>query len=277
MKKAIVALVPVLHSGYINFFKKDFDVLYILGETILEKWERNVNLHRDLRRVDQNEIARLIENANLVPEVKVLEENMISLLSTFDVIVMPDEDVSHWFSEKFLPNKEIIFENIFLRWNKPISTTEMQVPPDRVISEDDLHREFIKKAVELSKQSANWWRQIGTLLVKNGSVIASSYNRHVPTQYNIEVYGDLRADFNAGEYHELSNSIHGEASLIAWCAKEGIKTSGTDLYVTTFPCPTCAKLVVDAGIKRVFYKDGYSLADAEMVLKNAGIEIVLVK
>ena len=277
MKKAIVALVPVLHSGYINFFKKDFDVLYILGETILEKWERNVNLHRDLRRIDQSEIARIIESSGIVKKVEVLETNLLEKLSSFDVLVMPDEDVSHWFVEKFIPERNVVFENIFLRWNKPVSTTELTIPPDRKITSEEFHREIMSKATELSKQSANWWRQIGSIAIKEGKVLATAFNRHVPTQYNIEVYGDLRSDFDAGEHHELSNSIHGEAALVAYCANNGISLKDSYLYVTTFPCPTCAKLVVDAGIKRVFYKDGYSLADAEMVLKNAGIEIVLVK
>ncbi len=277
MKKAIVALVPVIHSNYLKFFEKDVDVLYIIGESILEKWDHNIHLHRDLRRIDQQKIAQLIEKSNLVKKVFVLEEKNISELLEYENIIMPDEDVSRWFADKFLPEKRVSFENIFLRWNKPVSTTEMQIVPDRVITEEAIHKDFIGKAEILSEKSANWWRQIGALAVLDGRVIASSYNRHVPTQYNIEVYGDLRADFNAGEHHELSNSIHAEASLIAKCAKDGIKISGADLYVTTFPCPTCAKLVADAGIKRVFYKDGYSLADAEDVLKNVGVEIILVK
>ncbi|HLN18769.1 MAG TPA: deaminase, partial [Patescibacteria group bacterium] len=60
-------------------------------------------------------------------------------------------------------------------------------------------------------------------------------------------------------------------------AKDGISLNNTNLYVTTFPCPTCAKLIAEAGIKKVYYESGYSLSDAEDILKNAGIEIILVK
>ena len=83
--------------------------------------------------------------------------------------------------------------------------------------------------------------------------------------------------FDAGEKHHLSNSIHAEASLVGKAAKDGIRLNNTNLYVTTFPCPTCAKLVAEAGIKKVYYQDGYSLSDAEDILKNSGVELILVK
>lgn len=277
MKKALIALVPVIHANYLHLFKKYPDTLYILGESVLEEWECYKNLIRDLRRMDQDGMAQMIRGAGLVGSVKVLEKANIAELHEFESFVMPDEDVSHWFAETFLKGKKIEFEPIFLRWDKPMSTQELEVPPDRTVTTNSFHKEMMEGATKLSQKSANWWRQIGTLAVQDGKIIAVGFNKHVPTQQNIEVYGDLRLCFDFGECHELSNSIHGEASLVAYAAKKGISLSGADLYVTTFPCPTCAKLIAEAGIKRVFYKDGYSLSDAEDVLKNADIEIILVQ
>jgi dCMP deaminase len=279
-EKILIALVPVIHVKYLELFKKYPDHLYILDNSVLEKWDRFENLKRDLRTIDQKTVFDFIKKSQLLKKVDLLTlDNLNEITDTKNIsIVMPNEDVSHWFAEQFLADKNVEFENVFLRWNKPVSTQELEISNDRIITSDQAHKELISKAAELSKQSANWWRQIGTLVTdSNGSIILSAFNRHVPTQENMAAYGDLRMCFDAGEHHHLSNSIHAEASLIGKAAKDGISLNNTNLYVTTFPCPTCAKLVAEAGIKKVYYQDGYSLSDAEDILKNAGVEIILVK
>jgi dCMP deaminase len=278
-KKILIALVPVIHIKYLELFKKYPNHLYVLDNSILEKWDSFEYLKRDLRTVDQKTIFNFIEKSGIFKKVDLLTEDKLKDLSKSDLsIVMPNEDVSHWFAEQFLSDKKVEFENVFLRWNKPVSTQELEVSKDRIITQEEAHRELIKKANDLKEDSANWWRQIGTLVTNpNGEIILSAFNRHVPTQENMAIYGDLRMCFDAGQHHELSNSIHAEASLIAKAAKDGISLKDTNLYVTTFPCPTCAKLIAETGIKKVYYQDGYSLSDAEDILKNAGVEIILVK
>lgn len=280
-KKILIALVPVIHIKYLKLFKKYPDHLYILDNTILKKWDRFKNLKRDLRTIDQVTICDFIKNSGILKKVDLLTSANLKKLLALEKdtsIVMPDEDVSHWFAEKFLPDTKVKFENVFLRWNKPVSTQELEVPNDRIITHEKAHQELIGKANKLKEKSANWWRQIGALITDaKGSIILSAFNRHVPTQENIAAYGDLRMCFDAGEHHHLSNSLHAEASLVAKSAKDGISLNNTNLYVTTFPCPTCAKLVVEAGIKKVYYQGGYSLSDAEDILKNAGVEIILVR
>ena len=281
-KKILIALVPVIHIKYLELFKKYPDHLYILDNTILEKWDKFENLKRDLRTIDQKTIFNFIKKSDLLKKVDLLTlDSLGGLLNSEEEnisIVMPDEDVSHWFAEKFLPNEKVEFENIFLRWNRPVSTQELEVSSDRIITHEKVHEELLGKANELKEKSANWWRQIGALVTdQKGSIILSAFNRHVPTQENMAVYGDLRMCFDAGENHHLSNSIHAEASLIGKAARDGISLNNTYLYVTTFPCPTCAKLIAEAGIKKVYYQDGYSLSDAEDILKNAEVEIILVK
>lgn len=278
-KKILIALVPVIHIKYLELFKKYPDHLYILDDTILEKWDKFENLKRDLRSIDQKTVCDFIQKSNILKKVGLLTlENLAALEEKKASIVMPDEDVSRWFAEKFLSDRKVEFESVFLRWNRPVSTQELEVSADRIITSEKAHQELIGKADALKERSANWWRQIGALVTDaKGSVILSAFNRHVPTQENMAVYGDLRMCFDAGENHHLSNSIHAEASLIGKAARDGISLDGTNLYVTTFPCPTCAKLVAEAGIKKVYYQSGYSLSDAEDILKNAGVEIVLVK
>jgi len=272
---ALICLVPVIHIKYLDLFKKYPKNLYVLGTSLLKKWPEFKKLERDLRRVDPYLIATFIKNSNIVENVKVLELENLNELKNYKII-LPKEDISQWLYENYFKKNEIIFEDIFLRWNKLISTQELEVNPDRKITEEEFHKEMILKTKELAKKSANWWRQLGVLLVKDGKILCEAFNKHVPTQENISVYGDLRMCFDAGENYQLSNSIHGEALLIANCAKKGIATENSDLYVTVFPCPTCAKLIAESGIKRVFYTSGYSLSDAEDIFKAYDIELVLV-
>jgi dCMP deaminase len=281
-KKILISLIPVIHIKYLELFKKYPDHLYVLGDSILKKWDRFKNLKRDLRSINQKTICNFIKNSGILKKVDLLTLANLEKLTNSEeeniLIVMPDEDVSRWFAEEFLHGRKVKFENVFLRWNKPVSTQELEVASDRIITQEKAHRELIKKANKLKEKSANWWRQIGALITDvKGSITLSAFNRHVPTQENIAIYGDLRMCFDAGENHHLSNSIHAEASLIGKAAKDGIGLNDTNLYVTTFPCPTCAKLIAEAGIKKIYYKNGYSLSDAEDILKNAGVELILVK
>jgi len=279
-EKILIALVPVIHVRYLDLFEKYPDHLYILSNDILKQWGKFKFLKRDLRTIDQSKIYDLLKKSNLLRKVDLLTAGTIKELQKNKEISisMPDEDVSHWVANTFFPNRDIIFENIFLRWNRPVSTQELKVSPDRIISSEQFAKDLIKQTELLKEKSANWWRQIGALVTdENNKILLSSFNRHVPTQENIAVYGDLRSCFDAGEHHELSNSIHAEASLIGIAAKKGISLKNKNIYVTTFPCPTCAKLIAEAGLKKVYYKSGYSLSDAEDVLGNAGIELILVK
>ena len=243
--------------------------------SLLSKWHDYNKLERDLRRIDPYLMAKFVKNSNFVENVEVLELENLKELEDF-TIVLPSEDISKWLQENYFDKHDIIYEETFLRWNKPVSTQELEVNPNIKITEEEFHKEMISRTKNLAKKSANWWRQLGVLLVRDNKIICESFNKHVPTQENISVYGDLRMCFDAGEHHELSNSIHGEAYLIAKCAKEGISVENCDLYVTVFPCPTCAKLIAESGIKRVFYSSGYSLSDAEDILKANGVELIMV-
>jgi dCMP deaminase len=167
--------------------------------------------------------------------------------------------------------------NVFLRWTKQISTTEFEVPPDRKMTRDAFALELLDTLTDEAQKSPDWWRQIAAAIVRDGEVIAIAHNKHYPSQHALTINGDPRSNLDAGQGPGIYTSIHAEAWAIAQAAKKGISTEGTDIYVTTFPCPACARLLVEAGIARVFYRKGYSLLDAEEILKNAGVEIILVE
>jgi dCMP deaminase len=128
-----------------------------------------------------------------------------------------------------------------------------------------------------SELSSDWWRQIGAVFVKEGKVLYKAHNHHLPSDFHLGTFGDPRSNFDKGEKPEIYTSIHSEANIVAMGAKEGVSLKGGSIYVTTFPCSNCARLLCEAGVKKVFYKNGYSRLDAENIFKSYGVEIVLVK
>ena len=201
----------------------------------------------------------------------------LAIASINNQIVMPDEDLMRYFAEKYLPDCQITFEKVFLRWDKPITLRENIIDPNRVISQKDFDKQMMKLAFAAADKSSDWWRQIGAVAVKGDKVLFARYNRHLPSPNSPYENGDPRNNFDAGEHLDLYTSIHAEAGIIAEAAKKGVSLDGATIYSTTFPCPVCAKLIVEAGIKKVFYSSGYSLIDAEKLFKQYEIDIILVK
>lgn len=283
MQTAIVAFVPVIHAGYLDFFKRYPGTLFVIGPEFYPEFPK---LERDLRSLRPIDIQKALGALSVSTEVCLLEKGMERDLKRYR-IVMPSDELSVAFAEKYLSEASVIFEPIFLRWNRIITTSESVVPPDRTISHDDFDREMMGRTKTEAHKSSDWWRQIGAIAVRGSEILVSAYNRHLPNDISMDVYGDPRSNFDAGEQldqklsiditpNDLSTAIHAEANMIAQAARQGIKLEGASCYVSTFPCPTCAKLIAEAGIKKVFYEKGYSLVDAERVLRTYQIEIVLV-
>lgn len=269
----LIAFVPALHKGYIDLFKKYPDDLGILGADIIADFTA---LTRDCRVVDPETIKLAIESLNIFSSVRVLSKSDLANLAKSALpIVMPDEDVSHELAKQYFKDR-VMFESIFLRWDGMKTLRENTVAPNRKISTDDFARSMISLATVEATKSSDWWRQVGTAIAKDGTVIALSHNKHLPTDYHLDVEGDPRTNFDAGVRIDLSTAIHSEALAIAQSAKIGTSLSGADAFVTTFPCPNCARLLAEAGVRTVYYHKGYSLLDAEEILKAYGIEIVLV-
>jgi dCMP deaminase len=107
--------------------------------------------------------------------------------------------------------------------------------------------------------------------------VYKAHNLYVPADQTPYDEGDPRSNFTGGKHFESSLAIHAEAQLVAQAAKEGISLKGVDIYCDTFPCPPCAKQLAYSGVKRVFYRNGYSVLDGERILKSQGVEIIFVK
>lgn len=272
--KTIIAYIPVLHQGYIDFFQKNkAELILVMGRSVTDQFRP---LAKDIRALDPEMIVSSIEALKLAKKVEIIELEDLEKIDD-QQLIMPDEVVSRTIAGRYFLDKKIKFDNVFLRWDSKKSLTSTLVDPDQKITKATLHHKFIQKADKESAKSADWWRQVGAVIAKDGKIILSGHNTHLPSEQQPYIDGDPRADFHKGEHIDKSTALHAEAGLIAQAAKEGISLSGTSLYVTTFPCPNCAKLIAHSGIKKVYFEQGYSMVDGERVMKEAGVELIRVE
>lgn len=291
MRKTIVAYFPVIHRGVINFINTFSDhMVLLLGNDVLDRLslgeEGILSLRRDPRIIQEVEMVNLVNAIRSKvsnQDTRVLRLDNIKYLDGVEEIVMPDEDVTRLFAQKFLSKfkGKIIYSQTFLRWDMPKSLSEIPPNCDTTIHINDLKKIglsiFVEKAFEVSSKSSDWWRQVGAIMIKDGKVILAAYNHHLPTEYQPYIYGDPRSNFDAGKCIELSTAGHAEATIVAEAASRGISTRGSDIYVTTFPCPPCAKQVAHARFKRLFFVEGYSNLNSVETLKSFGVKIIHVQ
>jgi dCMP deaminase len=272
---ALVAYVPAVHAGYVKLFKKYRSAhVYILGTSFLKEF---IHLERDLRALKPKEAAQAVKSLKITDSVTVLESKDLRNLNKYKKILLPDEDVSRDFAEKYLTGITPRFENIFLRWNKQIMNFEKEPTSARIVSKSAFDREMISRAITEGQKSADWWRQIGAVLVLDKSVALKAHIRYFPSDLALDIFGTPRSSLDAGERPDVYISMHSEADIIAQAAGNGVSLKGASLYVSTFPCINCAFLIARSGIAKVYYSQGYSRLDADTVLKHAGIEIIRVE
>lgn len=128
----------------------------------------------------------------------------------------------------------------------------------------------------VAKRSTCLRRAVGAIIVKDKRILTTGYNG-APTgiKHCIET-GCLREKLNvpSGERHELCRGIHAEQNAIIQAAFHGVSIKGATLFCTNQPCSICAKMIINAGIIKVYYRDGYADSMAREMFKDAGIEVI---
>jgi len=285
LKKVILAYVPVLHAGYRDFFQEysgKADAILILTRQLIATLgeEFDYLARKDaLRALDAVEMAAVIRSLGMLSllDVKVLNLEAVRYLADISFsIIAPDEDISRAVVERYFPERLVQYESVFLRWDRTAVMKAEQVASHRNLSITEFDREMMRAAKQEANRSFDWWRQVGAVLVKDGEAIFSACNVHLPDEQAPNAFGDPRSIFRRGVHLELSTAEHAEATVIGEAAAQGIATRGASLYVTTFPCPPCAKLIARAGIKRCYFSQGYAQLDGESVLKQKNVELVYV-
>lgn len=131
-----------------------------------------------------------------------------------------------------------------------------------------LDQRYLKMANIWAQNSYCKRRQVGALLVKDKMIISDGYNGTPSGFENI-----CEDENNKTKPYVL----HAEANAITKVAKSNNSSEGATMYVTSSPCLECAKLIIQAGIKRVVFTDNYRLEDGINLLKRADIEVVQVE
>ncbi|MCF8225234.1 MAG: dCMP deaminase family protein [Bacteroidales bacterium] len=108
-------------------------------------------------------------------------------------------------------------------------------------------------------------RQVGALLVKDKMIISDGYNG-TPSGFENEC-----EDQNDSTKAYV---LHAEANAITKVAKSNNSSEGSTLYITTSPCMECAKLIIQAGIRRVVFVEKYRITDGLDLLERAKVELV---
>jgi len=116
-------------------------------------------------------------------------------------------------------------------------------------------------------------RRVGAILVRDKRIIATGYNGAPSGISHCLDVGCLREQqgIPSGERHELCRGLHAEQNAIIQAALYGVSVAGATLYCTNMPCSICSKMLINAQVKKIFYKEGYADSLSELMMSEAGI------
>ncbi len=132
----------------------------------------------------------------------------------------------------------------------------------------DWHEYFMRIAEEVATRSTCDRKHVGAVIVRDKTILSTGYN------------GSLRGAPHCDDAgHDMDNghcvrTVHAEANAVAQAAKHGVMIDGAEIYVTASPCLTCFKLIANAGIRVVYYKEFYRDERITVYAKQARVKLV---
>ena len=134
---------------------------------------------------------------------------------------------------------------------------------------------FMEMAEVATKRSTCTRRQVGAIIVKDHRIMATGYNGVPSGVEHCETRGCLREQLAVppGERHELCRGLHAEQNAIIQAAYLGQSIAGGTLYCTNHPCAICAKMILNAGIRRIVIREGYPDKLGAELLAEAGLKV----
>ena len=130
-------------------------------------------------------------------------------------------------------------------------------------------------AEEVTRRSTCLRRQVGAILVVDRRILATGYNGAPSGVPHCEETGCLREQMAvpSGERHELCRGLHAEQNAIIQAAKHGARIDGATLYTTHHPCSVCAKMAINAGVKRIVCREDYPDDLGKELLRAGGVRV----
>jgi dCMP deaminase len=132
---------------------------------------------------------------------------------------------------------------------------------------------FMRITFLVAERSTCLRRKVGAIAVKDRRILATGYNgAPAGLKHCLEV-GCLREQLGvpSGQRHELCRALHAEQNVIIQAALHGVSIRGASIYATTQPCLICSKMLINCGIKTIFFADGYPDELARAMLEEAGV------
>jgi len=127
--------------------------------------------------------------------------------------------------------------------------------------------------LQCDKSHCGW--KVGVVAEREGVILAKSYNQTLKGEKYCQTGTCYRKENNLSGGKEIEKvcSIHAEQNLIANCAKNGVSLNGATLYINVFPCYICAKSVIQAGFKKIYYMNDYAGNEALTLFASNGVGV----
>lgn len=134
---------------------------------------------------------------------------------------------------------------------------------------------FMAIVEDVATRSTCRRRRVGAILVKDKRIIATGYNGGPTGLAHCLDIGCLREQLGipSGQQHELCRGVHAEQNAIIQAARYGVHTDGSVLYCTTQPCVQCTKMLLNAGVSEIVFREGYPDGLALELLQESGITV----
>jgi len=162
-KKILILHIPVIHKGYLDFFRKikgKVSSIYLIDKKLQEELSE---IKMDIASIDSKVIKELLNKIGF-QNVLILSRNNIEKIKGERIILVQDE-VSRNLYNKYLRRKKIEWESVFLRWDKKQVLAEL--PAKNIsVSKKPFDLKMMKEAYKESEKSSDWWRQIGGFWLK---------------------------------------------------------------------------------------------------------------
>ncbi|MSR76184.1 MAG: hypothetical protein EXS68_01160 [Candidatus Ryanbacteria bacterium] len=279
---ALILYIPVIHRRYVEIIREwasahELTCLYIVGEEMIKG---SGVLTHEIRALDPQTVLDIIVRTGWLSldHVDILTPQKIPAIRKYCTkIVTAREGLTMGIVGRCFPDMPVEYIDTFLRWDTTRVAATHQ-PDHHRVSTHPHHVRLMADAKDLGNRSSDWWRRVGAIIVDPATLspIMSGRNEHMPSEYAPYIAGDPRDVIPAGTSPEISTAIHAEGSAIARAAASGLSTRGTYIFTSTFPCAACARLIVRAGISKVFYHEGHSNLDGDQLMRSANVEIIQV-
>jgi len=268
-KRVLILHIPVIHQGYLSFFtrnKEKIKRVYLIPDSLVGKLS---SIKPDIATIPAPEMQAFLSMLGYL-RVSIFEEKKAKEISHEPLLFVNDR-VSRALHKHYFSGSDIAWDSVFLRWDADRIHTED--PVSVAESDDPFDCKMMEEAYTEAQKSSDWWRHVGAVLVKERSIVGRAFNEGMPTDHTPYQLGAVRDFLAPGANPELVDTIHAEQKLIAQAARSGTSLEGALLYVTHFPCPICAKLIIHSGIQTCFFAEGWSTLASAPLLEAAGVRV----